>query len=48
LDNELDVKPGSKIIVTRSGYTETYRNSGAPAIGVNQQIITLELFKREA
>jgi hypothetical protein len=48
LDNELVVKPGSKIVVTRSGSTTTYKNSGAPAIGVNQQIITLELFKEEA
>lgn len=48
LDNELVIKPGSKIVVTRNGRSTTYQNSGAPAIGVNQQIITLELFKEEA
>lgn len=48
LDNELVIKPGSKIVVTRNGRTITYQNSGAPAVGINHQVITLELFKEEA
>lgn len=48
LDNELVIKPGSKIVVTRNGRTTTYQNSGAPAVGINHQVITLELFKEEA
>lgn len=48
LDNELVIKPGSKIVVTRNGRTTAYQNSGAPAVGINHQVITLELFKEEA
>lgn len=48
LDNELVIKPGSKIVVTRNGRSTMYQNSGAPAVGINHQVITLELFKEEA
>ena len=42
---ELDIKPGSKIVVTRKGRTTEYKNSGEPAIYDTHQEIILELWK---
>lgn len=42
---ELDIKPGSKIIVTRKGRTTEYKNSGEPAVYDTHQEIILELWK---
>ena len=42
---ELDIKPGSKIIVTRKERTTEYKNSGEPAIYDTHQEIILELWK---
>lgn len=42
---ELNIKPGSKIIVTRKGRTTEYKNSGEPAIYDTHQEIMLELWK---
>ena len=42
---EVDIKAGSKIIVTQRGRTVEYSNSSVPAIFSNHQEITLELFK---
>lgn len=42
---ELEIKPGSKIIVTQAGRTTEYRNSGQPAIYDTHQEIILELYK---
>lgn len=45
---EIDIKPGSKIVVTQRGRTETYTRSGQPAYFSSHQEIQLELFKRWA
>lgn len=42
---ELDIKPGSKIIVTRKGRTTEYKNSGEPAVYDTHQEIILKLWK---
>lgn len=42
---EIDIKPGSKIIITQRGRTETYTRSGQPAFFSSHQEIQLELFK---
>lgn len=42
---EIDIKPGSKIIVTQRGRTESYTRSGQPAYFSSHQEIQLELFK---
>lgn len=42
---EIDVKPGSKIVVTQNGRTSEYNRSGEPAIYNHHQEIMLELFK---
>lgn len=42
---ELDIKTGSKIIVTRKGRTTEYKNSGEPAVYDTHQEIVLELWK---
>ena len=42
---DIDIKPGSKILVTRNGETTAYKNSGEPARHINHQEIMLELFK---
>lgn len=42
---EIDVKPGSKIVVTQNGRTAEYSRSGEPALYSNHQEIMLELFK---
>ena len=45
LSNEINIPPGSKIIVTQNGRTIEFSNSGEPAIYSNHQEIVLELFK---
>lgn len=42
---ELNIKPGSKIIVIGRGRTAEYKNSGEPAIYDTHQEIMLELWK---
>ena len=42
---DIDVKPGSKIIVAQNGITTEYQNSGEPAHYTTHQEIILELFK---
>lgn len=38
---ELDIKAGSKIVVTQNNRTSTYKSSGIPAVYTNHQEITL-------
>lgn len=42
LSLDLDIKPGSKIDVTKSGKTASYKNSGLPARYINHQEILLD------
>lgn len=42
---EINIKSGSKIIVTQNNKTQTYKNSGEPATYETHQEIILELFK---
>ena len=42
---ELNIKPGSKIIVTQKNRTTEYKNSGEPAVYDTHQEIMLEKFK---
>ena len=42
---DIDIKPGSKIIVTHCGRTTSYKNSGLPAVYDTHQEIMLEPFK---
>lgn len=42
LSLDLDIKPGSKIDVTKSGKTVSYKNSGMPARYINHQEIILD------
>lgn len=45
---EIEIKPGSKIVVTHEGVTTAYQRSGVPAIYSNHQEIVLDLFKEYA
>lgn len=42
---EIDIPPGSKIIVTQNGKTAEYEKSGEPGMFSNHQEVILELFK---
>lgn len=42
---EIQIKPGSKLIITQNGITTEYKNSGEPALFSTHQEIVLELFK---
>lgn len=42
---EVTIKPGSKIVITQRGRTETYTGSGKPAYFSSHQEIQLELFE---
>lgn len=42
---EINIKPGSKIVVTQNGVTADYCQSGEPAVYTSHQEITLELWK---
>ena len=41
---DVNINPGSKIIVTNNGKITEYKNSGVPATYSNHQEIMLELF----
>ena len=44
---DINIKPGSKIVVTREGYEPVaYSNSGKPSTFTNHQEIALKLFER--
>ncbi len=45
---EIDIPPGSKIIVTHFGKSIAYQGSGVPAVFANHQEIRLELFSKWA
>lgn len=45
---EIEIPPGSKIIVTQNNKTTEFSNSGVPAVYPTHQEITLELFKEYA
>lgn len=45
---EIEVKAGSKIIVTHKGVTVAYKRSGFPAIHTNHQEIMLDLLEEHA
>jgi NAD-dependent oxidoreductase involved in siderophore biosynthesis len=45
---EIEVKAGSKIVVTQNGKTTEFSRSGEPAVYTNHQEIMLELFKEYA
>lgn len=42
---EIEVKAGSKNVVTQNGITTEYKNSGKPAVYPSHQEINLELFR---
>lgn len=42
---EIEIKPGSKIVILQQGRMETYGRSGQPAIYSSHQEIELELWK---
>lgn len=42
---ELDIKPGSKLVITGKGRTTEYKNSGVSAVYDTHQEIVLELFR---
>lgn len=45
LSPDIDIKKGSKVVVTQNNRTITYKSSGEPAVYQTHQEITLELFK---
>lgn len=45
---EIEIRPGSKIVVTQSGKTTAFKNTGEPQMFINHQEIELELFERWA
>ena len=45
---EINIPPGSKIVVTQNGRTTTFQQSGEAAIYPNHQEIKLELFTKWA
>ena len=45
LSKDIEIKAGSKIVVTQNGVTNAYKNSGVPAVHSNHQEIVLEIFK---
>lgn len=42
---DLEIKPGSKIVITQNGRTFEYASSGAPAVYTNHQEVVLVIFK---
>lgn len=46
INPEIEIKSGSKIVVTRNNKVKEYKNSGEPAIFANHQEIILELFEK--
>lgn len=45
---DLTIKPGAKINVTRNGVTTAYKRTGQPAMHINHQELTLELWENYA
>lgn len=45
---DIEIKAGSKIVVTQDGVTTSFANSGIPGRFTNHQEIMLELFERWA
>lgn len=41
---EIEIKPGSKIIVTQNGVTTAYKKSGQPSVYFSHQEIMLDIF----
>ncbi len=48
LNPEINIKAGSKLIITQNGITTEYKSSGQPAFYNTHQEIILELFKEWA
>ena len=48
ISNDIEIKAGSKIIVTRNGEDTVYRNSGEPARYYNHQEIKIRLWEDKA
>ena len=42
---DLEIKPGSKIVVTQNGRTFEYASTGAPAVYTNHQEVVMDIFK---
>jgi hypothetical protein len=42
---EIEIRPGSKIVVTQNGRITEYGSTGQPAVYNNHQEITMEIFK---
>ena len=45
ISNKVLIPPGSKIVVTQNGVTDTYQRSSKPSVYTHHQEILLELFK---
>lgn len=45
---EIEVKAGSKLVITHEGVTTEYTRSGVPALHSNHQEVVIELFKEYA
>ncbi len=45
---EINIKAGSKLVITHEGVTTEYTRSGVPAIHSNHQEVVIELFKEYA
>lgn len=45
LSPDIEIKAGSKLVVTQNGKTVDYKNSGEPMVYQTHQEITLEIFK---
>ncbi|MCM1440358.1 MAG: hypothetical protein NC131_14310 [Roseburia sp.] len=48
ISKEVEVPPGSKIVVTQNGVTQVFTHSGEPAVYSTHQEIVLETFKEYA
>ncbi|MGL5715042.1 MAG: hypothetical protein ACRCXT_06865 [Paraclostridium sp.] len=48
ISNEIEVKAGSKIVVTQNNKTTEYKNTGEPAIYTNHQEVILEIQEDKA
>lgn len=46
INPDIEIKSGSKIVITRNNKIKEYKNSGEPAIFANHQEIILELFEK--
>lgn len=48
ISNEINIKAGSKIVVTQNNKTTEYKNTGEPAIYSNHQEVILEIQEDKA